>query len=137
MKYRVYASDRWTFNETYKMFKGDVKADLEYNMKSGSVIVDVEEGYDFGEEFDSRDFQEYEIEDTGDENLEEVDVYCEDEEEAERIYNELMEGYDEDSDEYFDFREYLETLGWEYDDDVDIYISEIGVEKINGNNNFI
>lgn len=128
MKYRVYANERWTFNETYKMFKGDVKADLEYNMKSGSVIVDVEEGYDFGEEFDSRDFAEYEIEDTGDENLEEVDVYCDDEEEAERIYNELMDGYDEDSDEYYDFREYLETLGWEIHD-VDVYISSIGVEE--------
>jgi hypothetical protein len=128
MKYRVYASERWTFNQIYKMFKGDVKADLEYNMKSGSVIVDVEEGYDFGDEFDSRDFEDYEIEDTGDENLEEFDVYCDDEEEAERIYNELMEGYDEDSDEYWDFREYLEQLGWDFYDS-DVYISSIGVEE--------
>lgn len=129
MKYRVYASDRWTFNETYKMYKGDVKADLEYNVKYGSVIVDVDEDYDFGEEFDSRDFEACEVRgQSGDENLEEVDVYCEDEEEAERIYRELMEGYDEDSDEYFDFREYLETLGWEFYD-FDIYISSIGVEE--------
>lgn len=130
MKYRVYASDRWAFNETYRLSKDDVTISLEFNMKSGSVIVEAPEGYDFGEEFDSRDFAESDvnIEETGDENLEDWEVYADDEETVGRVNQEIEEEYDEESDDYFDFRDYLEQQGWEYVSH-DVYISEIGVEE--------
>lgn len=126
MKYRISASERWSFYETYKLSKDGVNIDLEYKMKWGSVIVDLDDPSDLDGEFASYRFNDdvWEIEDTGDESLEDWDVYAED---GERIRQELEDGYDEDSDEYYDFREYLEYNGWEYNAH-EVFIPDIEVE---------
>jgi len=114
MKYRLSTAERWGFWETYTLAKNDVVIDLEFSCKTGSVIVDADQGHDFGDEFQSDDYKSMEIEETGDEELVEWDIFgLSDEDEAE-LREELDGGYDSDSEEYYDFREYLEFIGWEF-----------------------
>ncbi len=130
MKYRVSAAERWSFWETYSVKNAnDVVIELEICCKYGSVIVDVPEGYEFEETFNSEDFDndEFQIEETGDESLEGWDIFGLPDEEEQKLREELEAHYDPESDDYYDFREYLELNGWEFTD-YSISISAIEVE---------
>lgn len=131
MKYRVSPEDRWSFWENYTVKNADgVVIDLEFCCKYGSVIVDVPDDFEFEEEFNSEEFPEgsYEIEETGDENLEDWDIFgIDDEEEEQKLREELEEQYDPESDDYYDFREYLELNGWEFES-YRIFIPKITIE---------
>lgn len=119
MKYRVSTANRWEFWETYTLRNATgATIDLEFCCKYGSVIVDVPENYVFDDTFNSEDFDNdtYQIEETGDESLEDWDIYGPSDEEAQALRQELEEKYDPESDDYYDFREYLENSGWEFED---------------------
>lgn len=128
MKYRVSSAERWGFWEIYSLVKNDVVIDLEFSCKTGSVIVDADQGHDFGDEFDSEDYKSNEIEDTGDEELVDWDIFGLSDEEEAALREELDAGYDSDSEDYYDFREYLEFIGWEFQN-YKIRIPAITVEE--------
>lgn len=118
MKYLISAANRWEFWETYILKNSEGTAiELEFCCKYGSVILDVPEDYIIGESFDSDDFDDeaYQIEDTGDESLEDWDVVGLSDEDAQALRTKLEEQYDPESDEYYGFREFLELNGWEFD----------------------
>lgn len=131
MKYRVSAYERWTFGEDYYLKKDDMTLCLELNCKWGSVIVDVIEGHDFGSEFCSSDYENCEIEDTGDEELDGYFIQSENlsVEEADELVDELYAQFEETEDEFWDFREYLECNGWEYSHHI-VNIPDIEVESL-------
>lgn len=131
MKYRVSAYERWSFGEDYYLKKDDMTLCLELTCKWGSVIVDVKEGHDFGEEFYSTDYENYEIEDTGDESLDGYFIVSDNmsEEEADTAVDKLYEQFEEANDDYFDFRDYLECNGWEYSHH-EVNIPDIEVESL-------
>ena len=72
--YYVSAGERWRFWETSVLKKDDVKISLEYNVKWGSVEVKVDDDFEFDEDFESSDFDDWFIVDTGDEEFEEATV---------------------------------------------------------------
>lgn len=128
MKYVLYSNERWGFHEDYVLTKGIATLVLSFSMKSGTISVDVPEEYQFGDEFDSRDFEyDYQIEDTGEEILEDFEIYCEDDLIAQEIQITLDEQYDPNLDDYYDFREWLESNGWEYATH-NVYISDLGID---------
>jgi hypothetical protein len=128
MKYVLYSNERWGFHEDYVLKKGIATLVLCFSMKSGTISVDVPEEYQFGDEFDSRDFEyDYQIEDTGEEILEDFEIYCEDDLIAQEIQITLDEQYDPNLDDYYDFREWLESNGWEYATH-NVYISDLGLD---------
>lgn len=131
MKFRVSAAERWVFSEDYYLKKDDMEICLELICKSGSVITDVADGHDFGDEFDSTEYSEFEIEDTGEEELDGYFIQSPhlSPDEADDAMDEIYEEYEEVEDEYFDFREYLESQGWEYSRH-EVHISDIEVEAM-------
>lgn len=119
--YNVSAENRWRFWETAILEKDDVRISLEYNVKWGTVEVKVSDDFKFGEDFESSDFDDWIISDTGDEEFEKIEVL-----KGEVDTDTLLE-YNED--EYFDLRESLEDNGWEYVE-TEVYIDSIIVEEI-------
>lgn len=119
--YNVSAENRWRFWETAILEKDDVRISLEYNVKWGTVEVKVSDDFEFGEDFESSDFDDWIISDTGDEEFEKIEVL-----KGEVDTDTLLE-YNED--EYFDLRESLEDNGWEYVN-TEVYIDSIIVEEI-------
>ena len=119
--YIVSAGNRWRFWETAILEKDDVRISLEYNVKWGNVQVEVSDDFKFGEDFESSDFDDWIILDTGDEEFEKIEVL-----KGEVDTDTLLE-YNED--EYFDLRESLEDNGWEYVE-TEVYIDSIIVEEI-------
>lgn len=119
--YNVSAENRWRFWETAILEKDDVRISLEYNVKWGTVEVKVSDDFEFGEDFESSDFDDWIISDTGDEEFEKIEVL-----KGEVDTDTLLE-YNED--EYFDLRESLEDNGWEYVE-TEVYIDSIIVEEI-------
>lgn len=118
--YYVSAGERWRFWETSILKKDDVKISLEYNVKWGSVEVKVDDDFEFDEDFESSDFDDWFIVDTGDEEFEEATVL-----EGEVDIDSLLEY---NTDEYYDLREALEDDGWDYVES-DVYIDNIIVEE--------
>lgn len=119
--YNVSAGNRWRFWETAILEKDDVRISLEYNVKWGTVEVKVSDDFKFGEDFESPDFDDWSILDTGDEEFEKIEVL-----KGEVDTDTLLE-YNEE--EYFDLRESLEDNGWEYVE-TKVYIDSIIVEEI-------
>lgn len=120
MKYYVSAAERWMFWETSIYEKDNQQLTVEYSCKWGTVVVDVPDDHEFDEDFESIDYDDWYILDSGDEHLENI---CLDGEDAAEIVDDM------DRDQYFDEREYLEEeLGWEYVEST-VYISKIIVEK--------
>lgn len=119
--YIVSAGNRWRFWETAILEKDDVRISLEYNVKWGNVQVEASDDFKFGEDFESSDFDDWIILDTGDEEFEKIEVL-----KGEVDTDTLLE-YNED--EYFDLRESLEDNGWEYVE-TEVYIDSIIVEEI-------
>jgi len=118
--YYVSAGERWRFWETSFYRKDLVEISLAYNVKWGSVEVKVDDDFQFEDDFESVDFDDWFIVDTGDEEFEEIKVL-----EGEVDTEELLE-YNQD--EYFDLREALEDNGWEYVE-TEVYIDNIIVEE--------
>jgi len=124
MKYYVSAADRWTFWETSIYEKDNQQLTVEYSCKWGTVVVDVPDDHEFDEDFESIDYDDWYILDSGDEQLESINL---DGKDAEHIVDDM------DRDVYFDEREYLEEeLGWEYVEST-VYITKIIVEKADEN----
>ena len=124
MKYYVSAADRWTFWETSIYEKDNQQLTVEYSCKWGTVVVDVPDNHEFDEDFESIDYDDWYILDSGDEQLESINL---DGKDAEHIVDDM------DRDVYFDEREYLEEeLGWEYVEST-VYITKIIVEKADEN----
>lgn len=121
MKYYVSAADRWTFWETSIYEKDNQQLTVEYSCKWGTVLADVPDDHEFDEDFESIDYDDWYIVDSGDEQLESINL---DGKDAEHIVDDI------DRDVYFDEREYLEEeLGWEYVEST-VYIAKIIVEKV-------
>lgn len=119
--YNISAGNRWRFWEAAILEKDDVRISLDYNVKWGTVEVKVSDDFKFGEDFESSDFDDWTILDTGDEEFEKIEVL-----KGEVDTDTLLE-YNED--EYFDLRESLEDNGWEYVE-TEVYIDSIIVEEI-------
>ena len=124
MKYYVSAAERWMFWETSIYEKDSQQLTVEYSCKWGTVVVDVPEDHKFDIDFESIDYDDWYILDSGDEQLESISL---DGMGAAHIVDDM------DRDEYFDEREYLEEeLGWEYVEST-VYITKIIVEKADEN----
>lgn len=118
--YYVSAANRWRFWETSYFVKDGVRISVEHNVKWGSVEVKVPDDFVFEETFDSFEFDDWSILDTGDSAFESIEVL-----EGEADVEKLEEW---DADEYFDLQEALEDSGWEYDT-TEVYIDSIDVEE--------
>jgi|TARA_Y100000389_G_scaffold19210_1_gene16663 hypothetical protein len=125
MKYYVSAAERWRFWETAILEKGDIKISLEYNVKWGTVEVEVPDDFKFDEDFNSEDFDDWSITDTGDEEFEQFEM----------LQGDVFDAPDLDfnEEEYFDLRESLEDNGWEYVE-TKVYIDNIIVEESENEN---
>ena len=114
MKYLI-SSDRWKFNKYIIYTKDNIDIQLDYNANFGIVEVDLSEPHDFGTtDFDSRNFNNWTIEETGEECFEDWEILTGnlDDETIDKIYEEF-DHFVEGSDDYYNFRDYIEALGWE------------------------
>jgi hypothetical protein len=127
----VISSNRWKFNEHMIYTKDNIDVQLDYNAKSGTIVVELSDKHDFGTtNFDSRNFEDWTIDYTGDEYLEDWGIITDnvDDDIVDKIYLDF-DSYIEGSDDYYDFREYIEFLGWEFKDHY-VIIDEFEVEEI-------
>ena len=125
MKYYISAAERWRFWEKAILEKDNIKIALEYNVKWGTVEADVPDNFKFSGEFDSEDFDDWSIVDTGDEEFEHFEM----------LQGDIFDAPDLDfnEEEYFDLRESLEDNGWEYVE-TKVYIDNIIVEESENEN---
>jgi hypothetical protein len=116
-EYLIMTTDRWTFHEIHTYKKDDIHLELTNCCKYGSIRLKIYEDDVLPvEEFDSDNYtkeDQFYIEETGDEEFNDIDIFSNDDRDHSEIY-EWMDEYDPESEEYWDRQEYIEDNGWEY-----------------------
>lgn len=116
-EYLITTTDRWTFYEVHTYKKGEIYIELTNCCKYGNIRLKIYEDDIFPiDEFDSdyyiREDQFY-IEETGDEEFINVNVFSSDDCDHSEIYK-WMDEYDPESEQYWNRQDYIENNEWEY-----------------------
>lgn len=116
-EYLIMTTDRWTFHEIHTYKKDDIYLELTNCSKYATIRLKIYEDDVLPiEEFDSDNYtkeDQFYIEETGDEEFVDIDIFSNDDRDHSEIY-EWMDEYDPESEEYWDRQEYIEDNGWEY-----------------------
>lgn len=117
-EYSIMTTDRWTFHEVHTYKKDNVILELTNCCKYATIRLKIYEDDELPvEEFDSDNYtkeDQFYIEETGDTEFVDIDVFSEAEADHSEIYDWMDNEYDPESDEYWDRQEFIESNGWEY-----------------------
>lgn len=118
-KYLITTTERWSFHEVHTYKKDNIFIELTDCCKYGSIVIHIHNDDILPiDEFDSDNYtkpDQFYIEETGDEEFVDVEVYSDNLDEThDEVYDWLDNEYDDESEEYWNRQEFLELNGWEY-----------------------
>ena len=117
-EYSVSSNEKWTFYATHTYKKDDVYIDLTLCCKYGIINLQIDEDDSLPTEFfNSENYtkeNQFQVEDTGEEEFHEIEVYSSDGSDHDDVYDWFENEYDPNSEDYFGHMEFLEDNNWEY-----------------------